>query len=88
MLVAVLHFADLRISDENVKVPSLLGDRPAVAKAKVQALGLKVRVIRPSPSLDLFSIFAPTVGHVDRQVPNSGQLVPRDGSVTLYVGYG
>jgi beta-lactam-binding protein with PASTA domain len=87
MLVAVLHLADLRISDENVKVPSLLGDRPSVAKAKVQALGLRVRVVRSSPSGGLLSIFAPPLGHVARQVPNNGQLVPSNGTVTLYIGY-
>jgi beta-lactam-binding protein with PASTA domain len=86
VLVAVLSLAGLQISNEDVKVPSLLGDRPSVAQAKVEALGLKVRVVKPSPSDDPFGIFGPSQDHVLRQLPESGQMIRSDGTVTLFAG--
>lgn len=85
VLIAVLSLAGLQISDEDVKVPSLLGDRPSVAQAKVEALGLKVRV-RSDPSGDPFGLFGPPRLHVLRQLPDSGQKIRSDGTVTLFAG--
>jgi beta-lactam-binding protein with PASTA domain len=86
VLVAVLSLAGLQISDEDVKVPSLLGDRASVAKAKVEAAGLKVRM-RSDLSSDSFGFFGPSGPvHVLRQVPDGNEKIPSDGTVTLFVG--
>ena len=87
VLVAVLAIAGLRISDEDVKVPSLLDDKPSVAQAKVEAVGLKVRLVRSSPPADPLGLLGPARAFVTRQVPESGQLIRSDGTVTLFVGY-
>jgi beta-lactam-binding protein with PASTA domain len=82
----VLSLAGLQISNEDVKVPSLLGDRPRVAKAKLEAAGLKVR-LRSDPSSDSFGFFGPSGPfHVLRQVPEGNEKIRSDGTVTLFVG--
>jgi beta-lactam-binding protein with PASTA domain len=87
VLIAVLAIAGLRISDEDVKVPSLLGDKPSVAEAKVESLGLKARLVRSSPPSDPFGFFGPARGFVTRQVPESNTMIQSDATVTLFVDY-
>jgi beta-lactam-binding protein with PASTA domain len=87
VLVAVLAIAGLQITDSDVKVPSLLGDRPSVAQARVQGVGLKVRIVRSSAPTDPFGLFSPPQAHVTRQIPESNTSVPGDATVTLFVDY-
>jgi beta-lactam-binding protein with PASTA domain len=87
VLVAVLAIGGLQISDEDVKVPSLLGDRPSVAQARVEGVGLKVRFVRSSPPSDPLGLFATPMPHVTRQFPESNKSVPGDATVTLFVDY-
>ncbi len=87
VLVAVLSLAGLQISNEDVKVPSLLGDRASVAQAKVEAVGLKYRVVRQSRPVDVFGLLGSGPGHVVRQVPDSGEQIRSGARVTLFVGY-
>jgi beta-lactam-binding protein with PASTA domain len=86
ILVLVFLLADLQVTNEDVKVPSLLGDRANVAKAKVEALGLKTRVVGSVPSSDPLGLFAPAIPHVTRQIPEGGDQVGSGGTVTIFVG--
>ncbi len=86
ILVLVLVIADVQITDADVKVPSLLDNRPLVAKAKLQAVGLKARVVTAGPS-DPFGLFGSPIPHVSRQIPDAGTTVHSDATVTLFVAY-
>jgi beta-lactam-binding protein with PASTA domain len=87
VLVVLLLVTGSRITDQEVKVPSLLGDRPTVAKAKVEALGLKAHTVQRASLPDPLGLFGPTRPFVARQVPDHGALIPSGGTVTLFVDY-
>jgi hypothetical protein len=87
VLIALLLVAGQQITNKDVKVPSLLGDRPLVAKAKLEAMGLKTRTVQQPAPFDPLGLFGPARPYVERQVPDNGELISSDGTVTLFVGY-
>jgi beta-lactam-binding protein with PASTA domain/predicted Ser/Thr protein kinase len=66
----------------NVTIPSVAGETPAVAKARLKRAGLKVSGVQREPSTTV------PAGRVTGTDPKAGYVVPAGQAVTLYVSSG
>lgn len=91
--VAIMFAADLRIEQDgssDTTVPYVLGDNLDVARAKIEALGVSVRVIGEAEgAFGEIGLGAPFVARQIPRVPLGEQEteVPQDATVTLFVDY-
>lgn len=93
--VAVMFAADLRIEQENIVVPNVLGENPDTARAMIEAEGGSVRVAQSGESRAAGESYQELTGRcaqVERQIPpiparEDEVEVPHDATVTLFVDY-